>query len=264
MIPDALREQLVALGLTPTESAAYVFLLQNPDVTGYRVARGIGKPTANAYQALASLRAKGGATLAEGRKRTHRAVPAAEFLDALAWRFDDRRRSAARSLAALGPAPASAGVYAMQKPEEVLTRAARLVEAAQSALVADLSAGVLARLRTEIDAALARGVRVALATPAPDPPHADWAIRSETPPEGDEWALVTADGREALVARFAPGLARIEEAVCTESAFFSARLHRALAGDMLFRALSRAAEDGLGVDEVEALLDACREIRGEE
>ncbi|MDH3198385.1 MAG: hypothetical protein OEO21_09115 [Candidatus Krumholzibacteria bacterium] len=260
MIDSALSDQLAALGLTPTESAAYVFLLQNAAVTGYRVARGIGKPTANAYQALETLRMKGGATVAEGRKRAYRAVPAGEFLDALAWRFDDRRRLAARSLAALGPAPATSGVYAMHQPEEVLTRAARLVEAAKTTLVLDLSEAALAHLRGTIEAAISRGVRVGLATPASDSPPAVMAVASEAAPEDGEWILATSDNREVLIARLSPDLTAVHEAAWTESAFLATRLHRSLAGDLFFRALARAAEDGLGVDEVEGLLERCREI----
>jgi sugar-specific transcriptional regulator TrmB len=261
MVPSTLSDQLAALGLTPTESAVYVFLLQNPAVTGYRVARGIGKPTANAYQALESLRTKGGATVAEGRKRAYRAVPAGEFLDALAWRFDERRRRAARALAALGPTPATSGVYAMHRPEEVLTRAARLVEATKETLVLDLSAAALAHLRATIEDAISRGVRVGLATPASDPPEATLAVAFEAAQQQGEWILASADKREALIARLSPGLVAVEEAACTESAFLATRLHRALAGDLFFRALAHAAEDGLGVDEVEGLLERCREIR---
>jgi len=260
MIPPALNEQLAALGLTPTESAAYVFLLQNPAVTGYRVARGIGKPTANAYQALESLRMKGGAAVAEGPKRAYRAVPAREFLDALAWRFDERRRGAYRSLAALGPTPATAGVYALHQPEEVLTRAARLIESAKETLVLDLSEGVLTHLRKNLEGAIKRDVRVGLATSAPDAPRAAITVASQH--EDSEWILATADRREALTAQFSPGLSAVREAAFTESAFLAAHLHRALAGDLFFRALARAAEDGLDVDEIEALLEECQEIRG--
>lgn len=262
MIPRTLTERLAALGLTPTESAAYVFLLQNPGVTGYRVARGIDKPTANAYQALESLRRKGGATLAEGRRRAYRAVPAGEFLDALAWRFDERRRGAARALAALGPAPPTPGVYAMHRSEEVLTRAARLVESAKQTLVLDVSPAALEHLRASIQDAIKHDVRVGLATPAPDPPRAAIAVASAPTTEDSEWILATADGREALTAQFSAGLSAVREAAFTESPFLAARLHRALASDLLFRALAHAAEDGLGVDEVEELLGACEEVRG--
>ena len=55
----SIEKSLESLGLTQIEALAYAYLVANPSSTGYRVARGIGKPTANVYRALESLGRKG-------------------------------------------------------------------------------------------------------------------------------------------------------------------------------------------------------------
>ena len=80
---DSLRE----LGLTGLEAEAYAWLLTASPATGYGVAKGLGKPTANTYKALESLREKGAVVTDDDETRSYRAVPPPELLAALERRF---------------------------------------------------------------------------------------------------------------------------------------------------------------------------------
>ena len=79
----ASRERCIAelreLGLSRLEAAIYLQLLGQPRSTGYRVARDLGKPAANVYAALESLRTKGVVVLEQGGSRSWLALPVASL-----------------------------------------------------------------------------------------------------------------------------------------------------------------------------------------
>src|SRR5215470_8119557 len=101
MALQASQPALVALGFTAIEASAYAFLVQASPATGYGIARAIGKPVANTYQALQSLRQKG-AVLVDGRgRRQWRAVPPGELLARLDTERAARVAEAGRALARL-------------------------------------------------------------------------------------------------------------------------------------------------------------------
>jgi len=50
---------LTDLGLNNLEANVYLALLIDPGSTGYRVAKNLGKPVSNVYQALESLTGRG-------------------------------------------------------------------------------------------------------------------------------------------------------------------------------------------------------------
>lgn len=71
---------LTSFGFTPTESAAYLQLLEDGPSSGYALARRLGIARANAYQALNGLVTKGAAELTGVEPRTYRAVQAQALL----------------------------------------------------------------------------------------------------------------------------------------------------------------------------------------
>src|SRR5690348_11547616 len=65
---------LLEFGFNGIEAAIYQTLRRNPGLTGYRIAKLIGKQQANTYQALASLLHKGAVLVEEAETRTYSAV----------------------------------------------------------------------------------------------------------------------------------------------------------------------------------------------
>ena len=72
---------LMKTGLTRHESELYVALSREGDMNGYEAAKVTGIPRANAYQALAGLTDKGGASMIEGQVLRYTAVPPQEYCD---------------------------------------------------------------------------------------------------------------------------------------------------------------------------------------
>jgi sugar-specific transcriptional regulator TrmB len=77
--------QLLAdIGFTRLEAVTYLHLIQEPSVTGYRVAQAIAKPVPNVYKALESLQKKGAIVCDESAAhRRYVALPIAGFLQQL-------------------------------------------------------------------------------------------------------------------------------------------------------------------------------------
>src|SRR5437764_15136779 len=94
-------DALIELGLSGSEAAAYAYLVRHSPATAYKVAKGIGKPVANTYKAIASLEEKGAVLVDDGESRLCRAVPPEEFLARLDRRFRAQRSRAAATPAAL-------------------------------------------------------------------------------------------------------------------------------------------------------------------
>ena len=80
---DVAVQPLVDLGFTELEARIYLCLLQTSPLTGYAVAKAIGKPAANTYQAIEGLARKSVIIVDEGENRLCRAVEPDQVLTRL-------------------------------------------------------------------------------------------------------------------------------------------------------------------------------------
>src|SRR6188474_2426856 len=141
----SLQNALESLGLTQIEARCYAHLAANPSTTGYGVARGIGKPTANVYRAIETLERKGLVIHDRGTPPAYRALP----------------------------------------PEEMLARLARahlLLAAARRVVMMEAAHDTLARFEHAVTDARSRGVRVVVITDGDAlPPHVDTIANARQP-----------------------------------------------------------------------------------
>jgi sugar-specific transcriptional regulator TrmB len=255
---------LQSLGLTPIEALAYTYLVANPSATGYRVARGIGKPTANVYRALEGLERKGAVLRDRSAAPLFRALAPDELLGRLEREFAERRSAAARELAALHAEPADESLYPLGGTDQVWSRARALLASAARIVLADASGDIVDALAADLAAARARGVRVvviARGATAEDGvvTWTDARPRSVVRPP----LRIVADAREALLAQFSPDATRVHDAVWTRSAVFAAAIHDAITTELFFLEVARGVDEGLSVNEVEQSFERCRRIRGD-
>lgn len=196
---------LQSLGFTALEAAVYRELVGHSPATGYRVAQQIGRPIANTYKAIETLAAKGAVVVDDdGEHRTCRAVAPDELFGRLSRSFGERCEAARQSLALLHEPAQDNRVYHLKSREQVISKARAMLEGARSSVLLDLFPGPLEALRGPIEAAGARGVRVAALLYAPAEVAgvrtvvAPWSEALEAWP-GDQ-VIVVADAREHLVA----------------------------------------------------------------
>ncbi len=229
---------LVDLGLTALESQTYAYLSENSPATGYRVAKAIGRPTANTYKAIQSLQDKGAVITEDSTNRLCRAVPMDEFLDGLERRFSHLKKEARKELAKLKPAPEDERFYYLQTPDQVFERLRRMLQKCEQIALFDLFPMTLDQIKGEIEAAAARGIRVAVKVYRPCNVGGAQVV---TAPKGQEtikrwpgqWANGVVDGREHMLAFLSRDGARVLQAVWSTNTYTSWIYHSSLMFELL-------------------------------
>lgn len=252
-----LSEALESLGLAHIEALSYAHLVSHPSTTGYKVARGIGKPTANVYRALETLERKGLVIQDRGTPPAYRALPPDEMLARLERDFMARKSRAAAQLAALKPGVSDEKLYALKSHEHVIARAHLLLAAARRIVLMEAPHASVALLADSIGDARSRGARVVVITDRAET-HADTVASARRPIAA---IRMVADARESLVSALPNDAGGVSEALWTRSALIGRILHDALASELFYGMVEDGLDDGLSVDEVEAAFDRCRKAR---
>jgi HTH-type transcriptional regulator, sugar sensing transcriptional regulator len=235
-------DALSAFGFTDLEAEVYVFLVRQSPATGYRIAQGIGKPVANTYKAVESLRAKGAVLVDDGESRRCRAVPPAELLAHLDHAFRKRRKAAARALASLKAAGGDDRVYQLRSVEQVYARCRHMLDGCRQVAVLDLFPGPLDELRPALEKAARRGVRVAVKAYRP---AAVAGVTVAVTPEGPnvlarypgQWLNAVADGAQYLLAFLSADGTELRQAVWSGSAYLSWLYHGAIGSELTLAAV---------------------------
>jgi sugar-specific transcriptional regulator TrmB len=241
-------ELLRSLGLNRLEAEVYTFLLQRREaVTGYRVAKALGRPTANVYKAIDALARKGAVAVDEGARRLCRPTSPAEFLGQLEHTLLDRTRQAARLLANLRPADQDERVYDLQSPALVLERCRAMLDRSRVIALVDAFPRALQAVLPAIRAAVQRGVEVHVQTYEPRRIPGARVVQAHGSDEilanwTSEQLNVVVDSQEMLLALFHTDLSSVHQAIWTSSLYLSCITHVGLLREHVFHnvaALSR-------------------------
>lgn len=237
-------QHLGELGFTELEAAVYVYLVEHSPATAYRVAHGIGKPVANTYKAVESLREKGAVIVDGTGSRVCRAVPPRDLLRKFDSAYRARRSAAAAALARLRPATGDEGIYALTSVDDVMATAASMLKRSRSVVLIDAFPGVVEDLRELLEATAARDVRVSahvygvvelegVETLIADEPSATlgrWA---------GQWLCLIVDGSEFLFAYLDDAREQVHQAIWSRSALIAWVQHSYLADAMTAAELGR-------------------------
>ncbi|MCR5873059.1 hypothetical protein LRS10_01915 [Phenylobacterium sp. J426] len=231
---------LLDLGFTEIEARVYCELIRAGSATGYRLAKAVGKASANTYAALETLAAKGAVFVDDADGRAWRAVPPRELVAALEARFSQRSQAALASLETLKPASAEARLYGLRTPDQVLARAGAMIAAAEEVLLFDLFPSLFTTLAPDLERAHARGVRIVgqvyepvetpLATvrqPTAEVQLASWPGLQIT---------IVRDAQEHLTALLSHDAQHCRHGVWTDSPYLACLQHSGLAAEIVLGA----------------------------
>jgi sugar-specific transcriptional regulator TrmB len=239
-------EALVDLGFTALEAEVYAWLLGEAATTGYRIAQGIGKPVANTYKAIESLRNKGAVLVDEDENRMCRAVPAEELLRAMDRSFAARRAEAGRALARVARTEGDDRVYALGTPGQVIERARTMLSEAREVVLVDAFPRSLETVMPAIAKVVARGVRVAIKVYRPTElrgaeiftqPNAE-AVLGRWP---GEWLNLVVDGAQHILCLMSSDLSVLHQAICSSSPYLSWVYHSALSAELVMAGVQELA-----------------------
>ena len=159
---------LAEVGFSGLEAEVYLALLREPCASGYRVAQLVGKPVANTYKALDSLRVKGAVVADESAgTRTYVALPVREYLDGMRRNLESKQELIEHELKDVAATPLSGGIFELTTVEQVYERCRRLLRDAKSMALLDAHRIPLLKLKDELLTAAKRGVKIFIKTYAP-------------------------------------------------------------------------------------------------
>lgn len=222
---------LAEVGFNGLEAAVYLALCREPGSTGYRIAQAIGKPAANTYKALDALVRKGAAAVdGTGRSRIYAAVPIGEHLERVKQDIEATRRELDQELSDLGSSTVAEGIYKLTGAEQVYARVRAMLAGAKSVVLLDIWPTPLEAIRSDVEAACRRGVKVLIKAytpvqvdcceviaPQSDAPHlAVW--------KGD-WLNIVVDCREFVLALLKKEGGGVYEALWSRNSYLALLTH---------------------------------------
>jgi sugar-specific transcriptional regulator TrmB len=236
--PEAI-ESLINLGFTDIEARVYCFLLGESPATGYRIAQGIGKAAANTYKAIDDLVQRGAVLVDDGETRLVRAVRPRELIAALERDHNERKKRASSALESIEATIPDERVYRLSAPAQVFERARAMLSHATDIVLADLFPPIIEHLAADLERAARRGVRIVTKAYAPVRVAKVEVIMAREPSlVMNAWPGVqltlAADAREHIHALLSHELARVFQAVWSNSIFLSCLAHNAVAGELQF------------------------------
>ncbi len=225
---------LLDLGFTEIEALVYLCLLQCSPLTGYAIAKAIGKPTANTYKAIERLAHKDAIVVDEGENRLCRAVPPELVLQRIKTDFDQHSRDARELMVSLHRHPDDERIYQMRSGNQVLDRARDMLAKAGEVVVADLFPAAARALQDDLIDAAERGIEVCVlvyesielgrARVVQYQNH-EYTLRQWP---GINLALVC-DAQQHIYALMTEDCAGVHQAVWSESLYLSCMAHNHLA-----------------------------------
>ncbi len=254
---DKLNNLLSDVGFTGLEGSVYLALLREPCSTGYRIAQLIGKPAANIYMALDSLRAKGAVMVDEtSRTKTYSAMPLATYLEGKRRELEEKQREFEKEVAGLEPSAAEGGIFRLIGADQVYARARKMLEGARSAVLLDVFPGPLDELRPDVVRALKRGVHVFIKAYRPAELRGADIVCPEKGDAADlkiwngDWLNVAVDCRESLFSFLKPDGKGVHDAVWNRNQYLGMMNFNGLVFELLLTRTTQLLRQGKTREEI--------------
>ena len=156
-----LIEGLTNFNLTKQEATLYVLLLKSGQLTGYEAAKQTGISRSNTYTALAGLVEKGAAyVLEEGKVTRYTPVAPEEFCSNKISRLEEIKQDILQQMPVL--ASDAEGYITIKGEQEIINKLRNTVRQAKERIYVSGNLRLLELLRTELEDALRRGLKVVI------------------------------------------------------------------------------------------------------
>jgi sugar-specific transcriptional regulator TrmB len=193
-----------ALGLSEYEAKAYLALLDESPVSGYRVARNSGVPRSKVYEALGGLVSRGVALVNHGEPVRYAPVSPEEVISRrkreLEGAIEDAREGLERYV---GTSDSRSAIWDLTGREAILERAREMAGRAEESLLLEVWQEDAPELREALSGAAGRGVEVSVvAYGDPGYPfarvHRHDLVDEVTRGLGARWLVLSLDLREVV------------------------------------------------------------------
>lgn len=154
-------QQLTEMGFTALEAEIYLFLITSGSQTGYAIAKGINKPTANVYKAIESLSAKGAIEYSVADKKKCSATHWQQLLKRRQKQFSQTLASLEENLTSLQLKQTNdEQVYQIEQFDQVIEESISLINNAEQILMVEAEPAAVPLFKEALEAAANRGVEI--------------------------------------------------------------------------------------------------------
>lgn len=155
-------EQLIKLGLSRYESAAYVSLLEIGPATAYETAKNAGLPTSKIYQVLARLMEQGLVMeMQENNKKRYTPLESKDFVNKYRGEINQTINSLEHSLTNIKGKSNVSYIWNMDSYNDFIQHTKEVINQCQEHLLLSLWPREADEFSSEINKALKRGVKIA-------------------------------------------------------------------------------------------------------
>jgi sugar-specific transcriptional regulator TrmB len=258
---------LAEVGFTRLEAVVYLHLIQEPSVTGYRVAQAIAKPVPNVYKALESLRKKGAILCDESAAhRRYVALPIAGFLQQLHDRLAETGRRIEEQLADLPAMRVEEGVFRLEHTGQAYERARLMIGEAELVVMADACPAQLEQLLESFELSAGTGIEVIVKAYCDTDLSGCRVVCSEEmgSPRGlwpVEWLHLCVDGRQQLTALFETRTGQLVHGLWCKDTFLSAVAYNGLLAELVTTGIMQQLEQGGSTEELRSVLHDYESVR---
>ena len=148
------------LGFSTYEARAYIGLLQENPVNGYRLSKITGIPRSRVYETLERLTSKGYAVSYEADPVEYAPLGVNELQDKLQEQFDHKLATFETEIERLGAMNQSETLWNLRGQEAIMNRVRRMIAKAEKTVYLVAWAESLHLLKEELETAVNRGIHV--------------------------------------------------------------------------------------------------------
>ena len=227
---------LLSAGLNDLEADVYLCLLEEDLLTGYKIGKLLGKPTANVYKAIDSLARKGALMIEDKQKGLCKAVPAVDFFAAAEAAMQRRTKEAQKAFTRTSKEVYDENTYQLKSVDLTLEKCKKLLSGCKKVAVIDAFPLPLHALMPAIQKVIARGVEVYLQVYEPiELTGAHMILPSSFPVVLKYWNSqqlnLVVDGKEYVLALFNQDLTEVYQAAWSRNLYLSCMFHKGLSNE---------------------------------
>lgn len=234
-------DKLMNFGLSRLEATAYIALLREPGITGYRLSHILDKPTANIYKALKSLELKGLADIDKSAKvQSIYPVPVEEFLYSQELLFKSRSKDLQESLKDISGKKNDYRISRLDSFEQAVSKAIQIIEGVESVLVIVAFEEVLKELEASLLIKKEQGVDIYIYTYSAYSLDGCRVFYSEK--DARIWTSIperafdiAADGKVFMISNFRDNYKEVIEALYGNHVYLSLMIFNSLSKNILFQ-----------------------------
>jgi len=237
--------RLHAIGFNKLEADVYVTLLRESPLTGYRIAKLLGKAAANTYKSLESLKDKGAVVVEEGtNNKFYSAVSLDDYFSQLEASLKNSKLFLEEHLHRMATLPSENKIHWLKNYEQLEQKLVSMITNSVYTVIVDAFPPLLESITPHLIAAAEDGVRIVINAYQPVViPKCQVIIKDNAENVmklwAGDWINIAVDGREFLTSAVSKDVSRTVHALWSNSAFLSFFQFNGFRYEMMFSRLAQ-------------------------